>query len=725
MTTARLNTDIGILNNIILDSQAVMGSRFNPNNAPTFLAARGINANSIRGSINTPALTLQDLLNGFSRQWAGWLAQQAIASPNNRDFRPTNATADLSTATAFSPLIGPRANGLTGNNFWITYNAQNGTLSLAFCTADPCVVRVNSAGTAVNATNAVAYPTGDVNRRNINLVQEVGSLQNIATLNVPFGQAGIFPGASNSALQDLASGANSGRPGYFNGNLIIDAGRIGDTGNLQRPAFITGTIKVNGDLVIRGQVRGEGRFIVRGNVYIVGDLVYNCAQSGGACRTNDGDKPSYRKPDGMPKLALLAGGSIIVGDYDHPDFRANRSQFNLINDQVGQARLPNAPSTAAANPGANPTWLYQTIPGQTGTNMTSASNGNMGFAPMTAANGNNRGGGNRYFLSAPFGLMLARGGFGSYESGGTQINSTTRSIITLSPSNGPIRTGDRNNSGFVSQPGAVGSPISNASLSCTTNGTAGINNPVSVIPTMYFNDTTNRAPLHVGFWCPPNTGQFFRTWSGSGSSPAQDTAAWAAQPNQNRLMDSSAGLTTGWLGGLLRVNQQTAAGTFDTLGDLSQTRLLKIMWASTMESTSDRNPDEDGVQSIAPLRTDGLLYSANSLFSVARFYSDQRTTASTGPRSNAQGRWIHNGSLLSFELGFLLTGNPERSADTYTVNRQTKVDFSPSQSNDLPSPWNRGPAMGVFWDERLSGLLGLEGGRMAISRTGIFTQVGR
>lgn len=163
-------------------------------------------------------------------------------------------------------------------------------------------------------------------------------------------------------------------------------------------------------------------------------------------------------------------------------------------------------------------------------------------------------------------------------------------------------------------------------------------------------------------------------------------------------------------------------GGFDSLGDLSQTKLLKLMWMFTIEGGGDRDPNTVGVQAVGPLRTDGLLYSANSLFSVARFYSDRRTNQTDGPLSNTQARWIHHGSLLSFELGFLLTGNAEKSTSDFTVKRSTAIDFTPGTSTE---DFNRGPAMGVFWDERLTGLLGLGGKTMSISRGGAFTQVAR
>jgi hypothetical protein len=629
----------------------------------------------------------------FANQWRGWLLQQALSSPNNRDLRPTNTTADANAATgAFTPLLAPNANGLAQNNFWTAYNPVSGNFYLAYCRTDPCQILA----AAPNATN---NPENGV--RNSSIIPGVDALApDIAILTIPMIDTNLFPQASNDAEADLSSGTYSKTSGLFNGNLIIDAGRIGSS-NIS--ISVTGTIHVNGDLVIRGQVKGEARFIVRGNVYVVGDLVYGCETT--ACKIVDGTKPSYRIPKELPKLALLAGGSIIVGDYDHTDFRANRSQLNLINDQVGQKRQPTAGATVAANT----SWNMLTVPGATGTNMTdnrtTGSSGNMGFVPMMAAFGNSHD--NVRFASAPFGFMVARTGFGAYE--GTKIDTLgSFSIQTLYPSNGQLKIGGNTQQGFGVAPSAAG-VISNAALSCLTA-------PMPPIPTVF--DATLKS-LNAGFWCPPATkDKSVRNWNTTGPHPANTaTTTWVGQPTSNAGLDNGIGMTTGWLGGLLRTG---LVGTgFDQLGDLSQTKLLKLFWLSTMESTADRDPNIANMQSVGPLRTDGMFYSRNSLFCVARYYQDSLSRSTL--ISNTQARWIHNGSVLSFELGFLLTGDVSNSASQFTTIRNTPIDFTPAVS---PAT-NKGPSMGVYFDDRLSGILGLTGGGLEIRRTGVFTQTGR
>ena len=666
----------------------------------------------------------------FATQWRGWLIQQALASPNNRDLRPTNWTADLlanngapgltapMTAIGFNPVIIPDGQAVNINNFWVAYDPTTNNIRLAYCRADPCRI-----------LNGAALATPENGARNASIIAGAAPAlsTDIAVLNIPFAASNIFPFASNTASNDVLSGTYSGKSGYFDGNLIVDAGRLGDSGGSQRFAVIAGTVHVNGDLVIRGQIKGEGRFVVRGNVYIVGDLVYGCSNS--ACLMRDGNNPSYSNPDALPKIAVMAGGSIIVGDYDHPDGRASRSQFNLINDQIGQNRGP-VGGGAPAVP-TNAQWNNMTVPGATGNNAVGAavSSRIMGFVHELAAIANNHT--NVRFASSPFGFMTARTGtginaLGNYEdtaTSGVQVNSLgSYSLQTIYPSNGPMRIGDRTLNGFSVQPAAgpfapvptALTVISNPNLSCLTA-------PIALtLPAVW--DGTTRLPLNSGFWCPPvASNKSVRTWNAAAGNPAADAAAWMAQPLQNQGLDGI-GMTTGWLGGLLRTNQGSVG--FDQLGDISQTRILKIMWMATMETTADRDPNTTGIQTQGPLRTDGMLYSPNAVFCVARYRKDN----STGTGSNTQARWLHHGSLLSFELGFLLTGDASKTNDKFTVNRTTLMDHvaaSGTTNSTTNGLLNYAPSMGVYYDERLAGLLGFAGGALEIRRTGVYTQVGR
>lgn len=101
-----------------------------------------------------------------------------------------------------------------------------------------------------------------------------------------------LPTASNTAISHLSSS------GAYEGNLIL-------VGSKDDPIVIDKKVAVDGDLVIKGSVKGWGQLLVRGNVYVVGDVTYADA-TGKFGEATDGTKNGF---------ALTAGGSIMMGDY--------------------------------------------------------------------------------------------------------------------------------------------------------------------------------------------------------------------------------------------------------------------------------------------------------------------------------------------------------------------------------------------------------------------------
>lgn len=86
--------------------------------------------------------------------------------------------------------------------------------------------------------------------------------------------------------------------GVISGSVVLDG--------TKSPIDISGTVFVNGDVVIFGKTSGQGKIFARGNVYVMGDLEYDC---GGSC--------DYTKADtdkDFPMLTLAAGKNIILGD---------------------------------------------------------------------------------------------------------------------------------------------------------------------------------------------------------------------------------------------------------------------------------------------------------------------------------------------------------------------------------------------------------------------------
>lgn len=122
-----------------------------------------------------------------------------------------------------------------------------------------------------------------------------GSVTAGVAYGIPTGTAytdSALPSASNTALQNLED------DGSYDGNLIL-------IGTEYDPITIDNTVAINGDLVIKGNVKGWGQLLVRGNVYVIGDVTYDDAP-GEFGVASDGTKNG---------LAVTSGGSIMMGDY--------------------------------------------------------------------------------------------------------------------------------------------------------------------------------------------------------------------------------------------------------------------------------------------------------------------------------------------------------------------------------------------------------------------------
>ena len=127
------------------------------------------------------------------------------------------------------------------------------------------------------------------------------SFPQIENLDYYKGLASNYDGGNGSTLSggtittvptgsDYASGAvNVGSINQsYAGNVIL----TGTPGNCIQ---LNGPLVVDGDLIIRGCVEGQGSLYAGGNVYVPDSVTYNDA-------SND-------------KLALAAGGNIVIGDY--------------------------------------------------------------------------------------------------------------------------------------------------------------------------------------------------------------------------------------------------------------------------------------------------------------------------------------------------------------------------------------------------------------------------
>lgn len=103
---------------------------------------------------------------------------------------------------------------------------------------------------------------------------------------------------------------------------------------------------------------------------------------------------------------------------------------------------------------------------------------------------------------------------------------------------------------------------------------------------------------------------------------------------------------------------------------------VKDMWVSNVENNSSRNGSTGKA-----LQIDGTIYSANAIFGIG------------SSRSQTNGSMTVNGSIISADLGMLITGDDGQQWGTHTVNMNN----------------NNNSGLRVHYDERLNELLGIKG----------------
>ncbi|MEM7734670.1 MAG: hypothetical protein AAF267_02670 [Deinococcota bacterium] len=143
----------------------------------------------------------------------------------------------------------------------------------------------------------------------------IGSLEGAAEIWFsPTDDNGVPDGTNTVTLPFEVRGRDVTIPGMQT-DIETQPGR-GIAGNLfligtdDDPIEIEGTVYVDGDLVIQGPIDpgNRGVFIVRKNIYIVGDVIYDCNG------TADGTGCRYYEPNSLPRFAMVAGGMMVMGD---------------------------------------------------------------------------------------------------------------------------------------------------------------------------------------------------------------------------------------------------------------------------------------------------------------------------------------------------------------------------------------------------------------------------
>lgn len=119
---------------------------------------------------------------------------------------------------------------------------------------------------------------------------------------------GVPTGSTYSGTTLPTSGNMTSVDGSYNGNLIL-------VGTATNPIIIDGPIAINGDLVLKGVVRGRGQLQARRNVYVMGDVTYDDNATQGPAGAPFGVHVNSDGSTTENLLGVVAGGSILMGDY--------------------------------------------------------------------------------------------------------------------------------------------------------------------------------------------------------------------------------------------------------------------------------------------------------------------------------------------------------------------------------------------------------------------------
>jgi hypothetical protein len=162
-------------------------------------------------------------------------------------------------------------------------------------------------------------------KRTVALANANGSLSGGVIIKVP-------KGGSLSAAQ-LAAGGSSAVSKTSAGNVVL----IGTPSN---PILLDKDVYIDGDVIIKGVVRGRGAIYAGRNLYVAGDITYQnppdpigfdlCA---GLLKNVEADERSCAKKNiqaGRDELRLAARGTIVLGDYTERDGAGNLASVNKL-----------------------------------------------------------------------------------------------------------------------------------------------------------------------------------------------------------------------------------------------------------------------------------------------------------------------------------------------------------------------------------------------------------
>lgn len=127
------------------------------------------------------------------------------------------------------------------------------------------------------------------------------------------GEREVQLNSSSSSSQTVATLTTNESVDGVQGHVVLE-------GTSTKPLVLEGAVYINGDVVLRGTITGDGKIIARGNIYITGDVIYACDDNSSDFnwRASQRTSCSYNTPEKLPRLGVIAGENILVGAYMTP-----------------------------------------------------------------------------------------------------------------------------------------------------------------------------------------------------------------------------------------------------------------------------------------------------------------------------------------------------------------------------------------------------------------------
>ncbi|MER3553183.1 MAG: hypothetical protein C4331_02200 [Meiothermus sp.] len=598
---------------------------------------------------------------GTARTLLGWTGQfQESVAPSLRSSLTPGQTTITNSNTANNSLIETNCANYSNNtacvgnqNFYTNYPCDNnkvcdndlntakkdwpdGPLPSTFPLPIPEDPSTTDRKTDYNEWNkivsaSIAGNSDDYPKGTLTASMQIYSSSNTSTVTWP------TSGAQSKTSSDLGQGGTLGT-----NNVVIDGSTT--------PITIDKTVFINGDVVIRGRVRGQGTIIASGNVYVEGDLTYDC---GSGSTTADCDYNKAKTDKTFPSLNLISAGNTLVGDY--------QSRFRLSDSKIPDYTLAgnlNDPNDLEAGFEGGYSSLTSSS-GYTSTPGTLPSDPNTPLSSVTqnyiTTNGNTYLGANQLFKFAGCNDFWKR-----------------------RPSNVSVADWARRPENLYTKFSSTGSGRKLRWFGAGADtGTAVMDGPRCTVPTLAAMETGNFNRLEMRKWAKAlQQGQsyiprFYTYKSGEGiyflgtneehSRNYENYTQVDAKDSQGNYKDVSVTMEDGSRYTIKAADIAAGlakAAKFSLSSNGGNSPWIKGKDLKNLFLDSMKSRGTPGTSSFKPrpLRYDGLLYSANAIFALSQgdgsFSACPKNKSNCDPSPTA-GRWDLRGSIVAADTGIL------------------------------------------------------------------------